>query len=310
MAQPVVKGQGFLLEHGLCAQAHWVDQHGQHAVEHRPLVVGFAVPSATTGQRAAQQLAGHGHAKAFVVAKGHERSEQAVGLRHHHHAGVGGGVAVFVNQIARRHLFALVVRHAHLALRHAAGGKVQHKGGAFAHGHGDATGVGAKAAVATTKGRDHRAREHVHKMNRHQALGHGHFGQVADAAQVVRSAQGHGAHAVLLGSLNAHLHGLHTGDLAVAALAVQVQQRSGVEQHFHARVWGQSPFEHRVHIARRHAHAVRVVATQVGHDQVVGHLRGLGRGAAGHRDDAGDVLAQIGGLDELAHEGAFNTKRL
>ena len=93
-------------------------------------------------------------------------------------------------------------------------------------------------------------------MHGDQALRHGHFGKVTNAAQVVRAAQGHGAHAVLLGPLNAHLHGLHAGDLAVAALTVQVQQRSGVEQHFHARVRGQSPFEHCVHIARHHAHAV------------------------------------------------------
>ena len=59
-------------------------------------------------------------------------------------------------------------------------------------------------------------------MHRHQALRHRHFGKVADAAQVVRAAQGHGAHAVLFGALNAHLHGLHAGDLAVAALAVQI----------------------------------------------------------------------------------------
>ncbi len=157
LAQPVGKGQGFLFKHVLRAQAHRVDQHGQHAIQHGALLVGFAVPGATAGQCTAQQFAGHGHAKTFVVAKGHECAKQTVGLRHHHHAGVGGGVTMFVNQIAGRYLLALVVGHAHLALCHAAGGKVQHKGCAAAHGHADAAGVGAKAPIATAKRRDHGA---------------------------------------------------------------------------------------------------------------------------------------------------------
>ena len=270
-------------------------------------MVGFAVPGAAACECAAQQFAGHGHAKAFVVAKGHECAKQAVGLRHHHHAGVGGGVAVFVDQVTRWHLFPLVVRHPHLALGHAAGGKVQHKGGTVAHGHANAAGVGAKAPVATTKRRDHGAREHVHKMHRHQALRHGHFGEVADATQVVRAAQGHGAHAVLLGALDPHLHGLHAGDLAVAALAVQVEQWTGVEQHLHARVGAQAAFEHRIHIAWHHAHAVRVVPAQVGHDQVVGHLRGFSRGAARLFNDMGDFGAQRCGLDALTHDGPYRS---
>jgi hypothetical protein len=36
-------------------------------------------------------------------------------------------------------------------------------------------------------------------------------------------------------------------------------------------------------------------------------LRSLGRGAAGHGDDAGDVLAKIGSWDEVTHASSFKT---
>ena len=85
------------------------------------------MPRATAGEGTAQQLARHGHAKAFVFSEGHECAKQAIGLRHHHHAGVVGGVTFFVDQITIGYLLAFVVRHAHLALRHTAGGKVEHK---------------------------------------------------------------------------------------------------------------------------------------------------------------------------------------
>jgi len=138
-------------------------------------------------------------------------------------------------------------------------------------------------------------------MHGHQALRHRHLGKVADAPEVVRVAQRHDAAAVLAGAGNAQLHGLHAGDLAVAALAVQREQRASVEQHLHARIGRQATFEHGVHIARHHAHAVRVVATQVGHDQVVGHLGRLGRGAARFFDDACNFGAQVLCRNRMTH---------
>ncbi|MEY3763056.1 MAG: hypothetical protein RL281_1661, partial [Pseudomonadota bacterium] len=117
----------------------------------------FTVPSVAACEGAAQQFAGHGHAKTFVFTKGHERAKHAVGLRYDHHTRVVGGVTVFIDQITVRYLLAFVVRHAHLALRHTAGGKVEHEGWAIAHGYANAARVGAKAAIATAKGCHHGA---------------------------------------------------------------------------------------------------------------------------------------------------------
>ena len=85
---------------------------------------------------------------------------------------------------------------------------------------------------------------------------------------MVRIAQGHDAAAVGLGAVYAQRHRLFADDLAVTALAVQCQQRTGVEDHPHAAVGFKAAFEHRVHITRQHAHAVRVVTAQVGQHQV------------------------------------------
>ena len=78
LAQPVFKRQGLFFKGVLCAQAHRVDDHGEHAIEHRALVVGFAVPCAAAGEGTAQKLASHGHAKTFVFAKGHECAKETI----------------------------------------------------------------------------------------------------------------------------------------------------------------------------------------------------------------------------------------
>ena len=64
-------------------------------------------------------------------------------------------MSVFIDQITVGYLLAFVVRHAHLALGHTAGGKVKHEGRAIAHGHANAAGVGAKAAITAAKRRHH-----------------------------------------------------------------------------------------------------------------------------------------------------------
>ena len=118
-------------------------------------MIGFTVPCVAACEGAAQQFAGHGHAKTFVLTKGHESAKHAIGLRYDHDARIVGGVTVFVDQITVGDLLAFVVRHAHLALRHTAGGKVEHEGRAIAHGHANAARVGAKATIATAKGCHH-----------------------------------------------------------------------------------------------------------------------------------------------------------
>ncbi len=108
-------------------------------------------------------------------------------------------------------------------------------------------------------------------MNRHQALCHCHFGKVADATQVVRLGQCHDAAAVLLGAGHAQLHGLNASDLAIATLGIQGQQTARIQQHLDARVGLEATFQHRIDVTRHHAHAMRVVSTQIGHHQIGCH---------------------------------------
>ena len=58
------------------------------------------------------------------------------------------------------------------------------------------------------------------------------------------------------------------------------------------------PSQDGVDVARRHADAVRIVAAQVGLDQVGGDLRGLELGGAGGADDGGDGRGQVGGGED------------
>jgi hypothetical protein len=87
-------------------------------------------------------------------------------------------------------------------------------------------------------------------------------------------------------AFHAQLHGLFAHHLAVAALAVQREQRADVQFDPGGRIGLQPALQHRVHIARHHAHAVRIVAAQVGQHQVGGNGLGLVGAAAGGLQDA------------------------
>ena len=63
---------------------------------------------------------------------------------------------------------------------------------------------------------------------------------------------------------------------------------------FDVRVELEAALQHGVDVARHHADAVRIVAAQVGLDQVGGDLRGLALGGAGGADDGGDGRGQVG----------------
>ena len=73
----------------------------------------------------------------------------------------------------------------------------------------------------------------------------------------------------------------------------------------------EAAFEHRVDVARRHADAVRIVAAQVGLDQVGGDLRRLELGRAGGADDGGDGRRQgVGAKDKgIGHGMGLRAKR-
>ena len=214
-----------------------------------------------------------------------------------------------------RHTLALVVRDASLALRDHAGGEVEdHRLAALQRDAGGER-VGAEARVGAAVRRDDAARDHVDEVQRHQASGHRLLGPGADAAQVVRVAQCHHAAAVPAGALDAQRHRLAADHLAEAGLAIEPQQRAGVELGAHVGIGLQAALEERIGITRQHADAVRVVAGEVGLDQVVDRRPGLrprrcrsrapagaSRGAARRRRSCGFrswMVAVVAGLSAM-----------
>ena len=122
--------------------------------------------------------------------------------------------------------------------------------------------------------------------------------------EMVRMGQADDADAVLLRPLDAERHRLGADDLAVALVAVEREQRAAVGTDLHVRVGLEAAFQHRVDVARRHADAVRIVAAQVGLDQVGGDLRRLALGGAGGADDGGDGRRQgVGAKDKVSVMG-------
>ena len=60
---------------------------------------------------------------------------------------------------------------------------------------------------------------------------------------------------------------------------------------------GEAAFEHGVDVARHHADAVRIVAAQVGLDEVGGHLRGFAVVGAGGGDDGATAAGKRVGAE-------------
>ena len=227
-------------------------------------------------ERTAEQFAYHCEAEAFVFAERDDRARRINNcvLR------VGRGLAVVVDQAPGRHLLALVVGHARLALRHHAGGEIEQDRLAARHRDADRERVGAEARIAAAEGRDDRARDDVGEMHRDEVGLDGHLRPCADTAQVVRIAERDDAAAELLGARNAHLHGLMADDLAEPGLPVEAQHRATVERSLHVGVRRQAALDERLGILRQHADAVRVMAGQVGLDEVLGDEVDLARLAA------------------------------
>ena len=110
------------------------------------------------------------------------------------------------------------------------------------------------------------------------------------------------AYAMRLRALDAERHRLGADHLAVAALAVEREQRPLVGAHGDVAVDGQAAFQNRIDVARHHAHAVRIVAAQVGLDEVVGHAPGFGIGRAGGADDAAHCRAERVGPKDVGFD--------
>ena len=97
------------------------------------------------------------------------------------------------------------------------------------------------------------------------------------------------------------VHGLHAHHLAKARLAVQAQQHAVVDPHGHIGAGVEPTFQNRIHIARGHAHSMRVVTTQVGQHQIGRHLARPIGGCASIDKQTGDGVFKFGGGNQVAH---------
>ena len=239
------------------------------------------MPGAAPGERAAEQLAGHGEPVALVAAEGRHGPER----RHYAPARIFGGIAVAVEQPAERDLRALVVRDAQLSLRHRARRHVEDERRLSRQRDADAKRIGAEAAVGAPVRRHPRKRDYVHEVDRHEAHGHRHLRPMADASKMVGIAKRGDRQAVGLCPFDRHAGRLEADRLAVTLAAVQSEQRTCIELHLRTLIHRQPAFDERLDVARDHADAVRVVAEQIGGDQVLGDELRFARFAAAGGDD-------------------------
>src|SRR5204862_417958 len=91
--------------------------------------------------------------------------------------------------------------------------------------------------------------------------------------------------------------------LAIALAAVEREQRAGVKLDLRMLVHQHAAFEQRIDVARDHADAVRVVAHEIGCDEVLGHHARLARIAAALGDDRLDRARERRALEDRLHSG-------
>ena len=132
----------------------------------------------TTGKRPAQQFANQRQTKTLVLAK----STQGTQRRFHRIGRIRGGVTQMINQHPSRQLLAFVMGHACFALRHDAGRKIEQHRGLACNRNTDAKRIRTKPCITTIPGRNNWARNHVHKVNGDQVLGHRHLGPGSNTA--------------------------------------------------------------------------------------------------------------------------------
>ena len=111
---------------------------------------------------------------------------------------------------------------------------------------------------------------------------------------------------MLLRALDRELHRFEADHLAVAGVAVDAQQRTGIEPDRRMLVRMQVAFEQHFDIARQHADAVRIVTGEIRRDQVVRDDAGFALVAARRADDRRHYCRQrFGGNQDIWHFRIF-----
>src|SRR5207248_1338663 len=111
------------------------------------------------------------------------------------------------------------------------------------------------------------------------------FRPATDASEMMRVRESYHADAVLASTFDPERHRSHPDRLSVAATTVEPEEDAGVQLHLGVLVRLQLAIEKGVHIARNHAHAMRIVPAQVRFDEVTSDEVGLVRRGASLRDD-------------------------
>ena len=121
--------------------------------------------------------------------------------------------------------------------------------------------------------RDHgRSSHRVGEVDGNKPFRDGLFGPMSDAPQVMRIFQTHDAHAVSLGPRDCDIHGLKRDRLAHASFTIDGEQTARVGDQLDLLVELEFIVQERLNVTRQHADAMRVVAGQVGADEVIGSV--------------------------------------
>jgi hypothetical protein len=173
-------------------------------------------------------------------------------------------------------------------LSHRARGHVEKERRLAGQRDADADRVGAEAPVGAAVSRDAGERDDVDEVQRNEPFCHRHLGPMPNAAEVMRVAERGKRQAVLLRALDGHARRLQADRLPIAGASIQREERAPVELHLQLAVRMQPALEQRLDIARHHADAVRIVAGQVGGDEVFRdelRFRGFAAAGGGNRGD-------------------------
>jgi hypothetical protein len=136
----------------------------------------------------------------------------------------------------------------------------------------------------------------------HQSCPRALLGPVANATDVMGVLEADDCNAVLLDPLDADIHRFLGDHLAVARAAVDHDHRAIVANDLCVMVTDRMSRSGVLYIRGHHAHAVAVMAEEVGQHQVIGHEPGLlGRAAIGPADRHREGVQGMGHHQYFAH---------
>ena len=163
--------------------------------------------------------------------------------------------------------------------------------------------VGGEARLRAAERRHQRlVAVHVHPVRAHQSRPRALLGPVANATDVMGVLEADDCNAVLPGPLDGDIHRFLGDHLAVARAAVDHDHRAIVANDLYMLVTDTMSRRSVLYISGDHAHAVAVMAEEVGQHQVIGHQPSLlSRAAVGPADRHREGVQRIRHHPHFAH---------